>query len=383
MKKTKILVVSPTPTHPKNAGNRARINDLLNLIKSLGHDVYFLHIEQEKGDENKMREIWGEHFISVEYRRDSHRLAVLKRKYGGYFDQDLKYIYDIDEWYDSSLNKVVLDLHAKHNFDTVIVEYIFISKVFECFDDSVRKIIDTHDVFTNRHRQYLLQNQQPRWFSTSKKGEAKACNRADLVLAIQDKEKEFYSSICKSKVVTVGHLVPVQDTPIINNSSNKLLFVASNNPVNVQGMKYFLEKIFPEVQKKIPDVEISLVGSVCKDINDQPGLKKLGFVDDLKKVYDKADIVINPVIINTGLSIKNLEALGSAKPLVTSTVGAEGLESGVGKAYRIADSPQEFTDHLVEILSDEKIRLSLAQGASDFVKECNKLVFEQMKKVLS
>ena len=383
MKKTKVLVISPTPTHPQNAGNRARIFDLLNLVKSLGHDVYFLHIKQTKGDENKMREIWGEHFISVDYQKQPHKLSRLKRKYGGYFNTDLKYIYDIDEWYDPSLDNVVLDLNAKYNFDTVIVEYVFMSKVLKCFDNSVRKIIDTHDVFTNRHRQYLDYNQRPQWFSTSKKGEAKACNRADVVIAIQDKEKEFYSSICKSEVVTVGHLVPVQDRPTINNNSYKLLFVASDNPINVGGMRYFLEKIFPQVQKKVPSVEVYLVGSVCKEIEDQPGLIKLGFVDDLKKIYKEADVVINPVIINTGLSIKNLEALGSAKPLVTSKVGAEGLEAGIGVAYRVADSAQEFVNHLVEILSDENVRLSLGQGASDFVKDCNKLVSEQMKKILS
>ena len=383
MKKTKVLVISPTPTHPQNAGNRARIFDLLNLIKSLGHDVYFLHIKQTKGDENKMRELWGEHFISVDYHRESHKFSTLKRKFGGYFNEDLKYTYGIDEWYDPSLDNVVLDLHEKHNFDTVIVEYVFISKVLECFDSSVKKIIDTHDVFTNRHRHYLEQNQKPQWFSTSKKEEAKACNRADVVLAIQDKEKDFYSSICKSEVVTVGHLVPVQDKPGININSNKLLFVASDNPINVEGMKYFLDSIFPEVQNKVENVKVLLVGSVCKSIEDQPGLNKLGFVDDLKKTYEEADIVINPVLYNTGLSIKNLEALGFAKPLVTSKVGAEGLEEGIGKAYRIADSSEEFINHLVEILTDEKVRLSLAVGASDFVKNCNNTVSEEMKKILS
>ena len=383
MKKTKVLVISPTPTHPQNAGNRARIFDLLNLIKSLGHDVYFLNLKQEKCDENKMRELWGEHFISVDYHRGSHKLSALKRKYGGYFNDDLKYTYGIDEWYDPSLDNVVLDLHAKHKFDTVIVEYVFISKVLECFDSSVQKIIDTHDVFTNRHRHYLEQNQKPQWFSTSQKEEAKACNRADVVLAIQDKEKGFYSSICKSDVVTVGHLVPVQENPSVDINSNKLLFVASDNPINVEGMKYFLDTIFPEVKNKVENVEVMLVGSVCKGIEDQPGLNKLGFVDDLKKTYEEADIVINPVLYNTGLSIKNLEALGYAKPLVTSKVGAEGLEVGGGKAYRIADSSQEFINHLVEILTDEKVRLSLADAAADFVRNSNDIVSDEMKKILN
>ncbi len=383
MKKTKILVISPTPTHPQNAGNRARISDLLGLMQRLGHEVHFIHLTREKGDEEKMREVWGENFISVDYHREPHKLSALKRRYGGYFSTDLKYTYDIDEWYDSSLNKVVVDLHAKHNFNTVIVEYMFISKVLECFDSSVRKIIDTHDVFTNRHRHYLEQNQKPQWFSTSKLGEAKACNRADVVLAIQDKEKDFYLNISRSNVETVGHLVAVQDKPFINSNSHKLLFVASDNAINIEGINYFLDKIFPEVQKKVVAVEVNLVGSVCKGVKERAGLRKLGFVDDLKKAYEEADIIINPVSYNTGLSIKNLEALGYAKPLVTSKVGTEGLEAGMGVAYRVADSTQEFIDHLVEILLDEKIRLSLARAAADFAKASNATVSAQMTKILS
>ena len=63
----RILMISPVPTHPADAGNRARVLSLSTILREIGHDVYFMHVEQEAGDAQAMRTNWGDRYIPVEY----------------------------------------------------------------------------------------------------------------------------------------------------------------------------------------------------------------------------------------------------------------------------------------------------------------------------
>lgn len=380
--KRKILVISPTPTHPQVAGNRARIDGLISSMRTIGHDVFFLHIKNEEGDARLMRDIWGDNFLSVEYTKPESKTARIKRRLKGFFNPDARYTYTIDEWYDNSLDTKLAELSSKIKFDTVIVEYVFFSKALECFGNHVLKIIDTHDAFANRHRHYLEKGQFPKWYSTSASEETKGFDRADIVIAIQDKEREMFARQTRAHVITVGHIVPLHKAPENASHSGQMLFVASDNAINVDGINYFIEKIFPGIRQKVPEAELVLAGSICNAIEDQTGIVKLGRVDDLQPVYDSAAMVINPVLFNTGLSIKNLEALGYSKPLVTAPVGADGIEDGAGEAFVVAENADEFTAAVIKILTDGENARQLAAAAGRYAKKWNHCVIQQLEGVL-
>lgn len=383
MAKRRILLVSPTPTHPQTAGNRARVDGLLTGLQQLGHDVYFCLVQSERGDDEVMRTIWGDKFFSIPYTRPHSRLSRWKRKLKGLYDPNSKYVFSIDEWYDPAIDPHILKLENRFQFDTVVVEYVFFSRVLELFGSNVLKVLDTHDVFTDRHLKYLENGQVPRWFSTTRSGEARALDRADVVVAIQDKEREFFASLTSKQVICIEHIVALREPAVQHDTGKRMLFVASDNSINTDGINYFIAEVFPDIRKAVPDVELVLAGSVCKAVNDQPGVVKLGRVEDLTPVYDSSSIVINPVYFNTGLSIKNLEALGYAKPLVTASVGTEGLEEGIGKAYLVADSPDEITRSIIHLLSDADYAMGLARRAYDFAAEKNRKTLKQLGDILA
>ena len=81
---------------------------------------------------------------------------------------------------------------------------------------------------------------------------------------------------------------------------------------------------------------------------------------------------------NTGLSIKNLEALGYSKPLVTSSVGSEGIGSGANSAYLVAENAQEFSSAVIKILTDENYAKQLASAAGQYAYDWNKTVIQQL-----
>ena len=389
--KKKILVISPVPSHPQNQGNRARIYNLLVNIKEMGQDVYFVHIKQEVGNSKSMQQCWREKYYSIPYERPktAYKKPIKKlgqkivRKLCSLVDSDPKFTYMIDDWYDDSINEVLNDLSKSINPDVVIVEYVFLSKALECFGKNVLKIIDTHDIFADRYKLYQQNKQRPRWFSTTKKEENKGLSRADIVIAIQQKEADILTKRLKNtKVVIVGHLVSLYQLTK-EKLNKKILFIGSRNRINVNGINYFIKDVFSQIKLKFYDAQLILAGDICNVVESFDGCIKLGRVDNLKDAYELADLVINPILFGTGLKIKNIEALGYSKPLVTTTVGAEGIENGAGKAFLIAESPEQFVSHMTEIFSsDIESYKKLSSNAYNYAKEWNLNCLQILRKTL-
>ena len=91
-----------------------------------------------------------------------------------------------------------------------ILSYVFYSRLFESMPGTVRKLIDTHDVFSDRFRLYRAHGQANEFFSTGRTEEGKALDRADAVLAIQEWDANHFRSLTARPVVVVGHLAPVR-----------------------------------------------------------------------------------------------------------------------------------------------------------------------------
>ncbi len=340
----------------------------------MNHDVHFLHLKRELGDDKLMQEFWGDKFYSVPYKDPGTNLS-LTRKVGErlkcIFEEERAFTYAIDDWYDDSIDKFFVQLSRRIAFNVVMVEYVFFSKALECFGKNALKIIDTHDVFTNRHRLFLQSGQRPKWYSTTANEEAKGLNRADVIIAIEQNEKEFFSKLTDKKVIMVGHTVPLFK-PVRNASDDKnILFVGSANKFNVEGIHYFIENIFPKIRTDFSGAKLVLAGRVCNAVEDFSGCIKLGELDDITVAYNMADLVINPVRFGTGLNIKSIEALGYSRPLVTTRIGSKGLEGGANEAFLAADTPEDFALAIVKIFSDSEFCSRLSKNAYDFAKRWN------------
>lgn len=383
MKTKRVLLISPVPSHPQTAGNRIRIYNLARAIKQLGHDLYFAHIEREIGDTDAMKKCWGNSYhFTIPYSKPNKLSLRIRKKLKSFIDKDSKYTFHIDAWYDDSANDCLKKLHKKYQFDIVFVEYAFFSKALTCFPDHVIKVIDTHDVFTNRHKIYLKNNYNYNWFSTTSGQERKGLRRADIIIAIQDKEKEALSRLSRKKTVVVGHTVKTKiiqrDPPLRGN----ILFIGSSNQGNIDAIDFFCNEVFPIIKHSVPYATLLVAGPVCRVLNSvTEDIVKLGVVANLETIYDKTDIVINPVRLGTGLKIKNIEALGYSKPLVTTSIGAEGMETGMGKAFLVADDAKSFADAVTKIFSTRNHFQSLSKHGYEFATSWNEEQFRSLQQI--
>ena len=100
--------------------------------------------------------------------------------------------------------------------------------------------------------------------------------------------------------------------------------------------------ILPEIRDRVPTTELRLVGRPGPDTSDlarAPGVVATGTVDDLAAELTRADVAVVPVRFGSGTRIKILEAFAHRIPVVSTTIGAEGLDVTNGRELLIADDP--------------------------------------------
>jgi succinoglycan biosynthesis protein ExoO len=148
--------------------------------------------------------------------------------------------------------------------------------------------------------------------------------------------------------------------------AGQLLFVGSNTAPNVEGLRWFLECVWPDILLQEPQTRLDVVGTVCAAVSANPkGVTLRGLVDDLAPFYASAGIVISPLRQGSGLKIKLVEALRFGKAAVVTSTTLQGVEAMLGAAVRRADTPEAFCDAIVHLQRDPAARAVLAQAALD------------------
>jgi glycosyltransferase involved in cell wall biosynthesis len=131
-------------------------------------------------------------------------------------------------------------------------------------------------------------------------------------------------------------------------------------PHNDDGLQSFLRTVWPLVLTKMPDAHLRVIGRDATS-----GLLELaaeiwnsvtieGYVPDLNDALDQAAALVNPLRFGSGIKLKVFEALGRSLPVVSTEVGAEGIESGPGTGVLIANEPAETADLLCALTSVER-----------------------------
>lgn len=374
-----ILIISPAPTHPGTAGNEARVLSIAKTLMNDGHCVHFLFSDRQLGNYGQMEVYWGERFYPVPFKRANYRRDIIHIA--------LRFINgerrSIDRWYGQGIDEAIDKIKQKIMFDVVIVEYVILSRALLRFGPEVLKVIDTIDVFSDRHKNMAKSGLKPDWYSTTRKEEGRGLDRANVVMAITSEDRDALLKITKSKIVEVSHILNACKSSNNRVSDKKILFVGSLNPMNLQAIVYFADKVLPLVKEKHPQAEFIIAGSVCKKLGNRPEWLKAGVVDDLEPLYNSASVVINPMLYGTGLNIKSIDALCRARPLVTTTVGARGLMEGAGKAFLVGDGPDSFAANVIKLLNDDFLSESLSKNAYDFALAWNRRNIEALRSIIA
>jgi len=159
-----------------------------------------------------------------------------------------------------------------------------------------------------------------------------------------------------------------------SSGTNTLLFVGTMSyPPNADAVRFFCKQIFPLIRQRVPDVKLCVVG-----LEPPPEVRALealgnivvtGEVEDLTEYYRQAQVVIVPMRAGAGTRLKILEAMALGRPVVSTSVGCEGLAVRHGEHLMVADQPADFAGQVIELLANHEQRRRLCQRARRLVEQ--------------
>lgn len=342
MSPLKILVVSPIPSHPAVQGNSVRIQAFGLELKRRGVRADFLYYGMEglsKEQAEVMIGFWHRFFF---VRSQPLARPTFARSWG------------IDDWCADQLCDTVKDLVSVHQYDAVIVNYVWMSKVLAGFDGPL-KLIDTHDLFGDRHLTAEEQSLEPRWFFTTIDEEHRGFERANVVIGIQQRESEQIQKRFSGPVVTVGHPVELGflRRPHTEHPSFTFGYLGSGNPWNVRSVLAIDSAL---AQERV--ARWALAGTISRrrlTLQSHPFL--LGVVDQVERFYDVVECVLNPMLGGTGLKIKTIEAIAFGKPVIGTRDAFEGLRTE--HAFHQLDTIDDMIDAMKAYTTSGALREEL------------------------
>ena len=230
---------------------------------------------------------------------------------------------------------------------------------------------------SNPAAKYLLQQQWQRML----RFEREALSRFDLVLAVSQADAETFGRLYPGALRAPVHVVQTGvDTeyfaPATATTPRRahLVFTGSMDWLpNEDGMLHFVRDILPLIRQAEPEATLSIIGRAptpaVRRLADEHGIEVTGRVDDVRPHIAAGSVYVVPLRIGGGTRLKIFEAMGMAKAIVSTTVGAEGLPVTDGADIVIADEPPAFAEAVVRLIRDEPWRARLEQAARQLVVE--------------
>lgn len=137
---------------------------------------------------------------------------------------------------------------------------------------------------------------------------------------------------------------------------------------NTEAVEWFVREVLPLVRRSVPTATVRIVGRGAERVDwvrGEPGVELVGPVDELSTELDRADVSIVPIRVGAGTRLKVVEALANRLPLVTTTVGCEGIDVRTGVNTLIADDEAAFAEACIRLLTDGDLRQRLADSGAE------------------
>jgi len=141
---------------------------------------------------------------------------------------------------------------------------------------------------------------------------------------------------------------------------------------NVDGIRFYIEEVWPRVRAQVPNAQLRVVGKnppaalVQRNV---PGVRFTGFVDDVRDHARDAQAFVIPLRVGGGTRIKAFEAMAMGLPVVSTTIGIEGLDVDHGTHFLRADGVDELASATLKLLADGALRLKLSRAARELVED--------------
>lgn len=321
------LVLSPFATAPLDAGQRKRAMQTTRLLKDLGYRVTYLLYAFERGWRqsanegliDQMRAQWDELIV-----HPAGPKTGLPPEHGA--------THHLDEWWDDGFGTFLHALTHYRFFDLVVVHNVWLSKAFDIVPGSSLKILDSHDVFSSRIEFFRERNGPPEFFLPSPEQERVGIGRADVVLAIQEAERQWFAAGSSAAAVTLAYQLEPNAAPpaarrdYLHPRKVRFGILASPSVFNTVGVESFLSAVKEQVKATFAPAEVLVAGNVCDRLYGRGPWQLLGPIDDEEAFLGKVDFVLAPIFFGSGFKIKVADAVFRGLPVIAASHAAAGVK---------------------------------------------------------
>jgi glycosyltransferase involved in cell wall biosynthesis len=376
----RVLIVMPYSIYPPHHGGAVR---LYNLVRTLGSrcELYLLIFSRD-GEDPVQRAELEPHCARVDFHRWVP--AIERDRWGLQPPNALLFASPV------AAGKI-RDIVAGHDIHLVQLEYTELGQYLAEVPAGIPSILTEHDIAFRSHarrRRLGFQRRFPegRAFGSSRadwrrllRYEVAASRTASQVHAMSADDARFLArylpdGAARLRVVPNGvdcdHYAPPAGAP----PRRGVLYVGNfENLPNVDAIEYLAAEVWPLVRAKLPDARLDVVGANVSDrvrrFDGQDGITVLGELADLRGAYHGHQVMVAPIRAGSGTRLKILEAFAAGIPVVSSTLGAEGIPAEHGRHLLLADTSADFAHEVVRVLGDGALAESLTGAAVVLVRQ--------------
>ncbi|MCR4337676.1 MAG: glycosyltransferase family 4 protein [Candidatus Omnitrophica bacterium] len=293
--------------------------------------------------------------------------------------------YSIVKYHTSEMSETIRTTLKLGQFNAVHVDHLHMASYHSAFKTHPC-VLDEHNVESQimercaqveenflKKKLFALQAERMKTF------ESRMIKKFTACLAVSDDDVKILKRWAGEK--TLVHLIPngfdgnyfnptaSSATNVLEKEGPILLFTGSMDWLpNEDAVVYFAREIFPKILEKIPGTKFYIVGKdpsprVKQLTQNQPNIIVTGRVEDVRPFVAQSDVFVVPLRIGGGTRLKILEAMAMGKAVVSTSLGAEGIEATHGRDLVIADQPTSFAQEVLNLIPDPQRREIMGKAA--------------------
>ena len=376
----KLLWVNPHFLHPTTKGGQIRTLEMMRHLNRW-HEIHYVALENPSEPEGLAR--------SAEYCAKAYPIphALPRRGSAAFVAQAAANLLDplplaITRYRSALMKSEVTRLLSIGNFDRLVCDFLFSAPNVPALSQALLFQHNVETTIWDRHLANARSAPARAFFRIQRnrmsRYEGEVCRQAAHVVAVSSQDAQRFRTLFQAKRVSevpTGVDVPSFTPPKQQSCEHKadLVFVGSMDWLpNIDGCNYFVREILPLIRQKRPNCTVGIVGrspgsGILEMARADSRVLVSGTVPDIRPYFWGSSVSIVPLRIGGGTRLKIFEAMAAQTPIVSTTIGAEGLPIVPGHNLYLADTPESFAQRCLELLDSEEKRKQIAQNAFEMV----------------
>ncbi len=378
-----ILILAPKVPYPPIDGGAIATLSLAKSLKNAGNKVTFLAINTSKHKvniEDIPKELVKE--LNIKIVEINTKVNLFKAVFNLLFS---KLPYNGIRFYNDNYTKVLIKLLKKDNFDLIQLEGLYMS----LYLDKIRKnskapvVMRAHNV---EHiiwkRNYMFESNfiKKKYYKILSKRvlllEKYITNKLDACVPISQHDYKVFRSLgikIPMQVAVAGiNTEHVNDNLRKINYSNVFFIGALDWIPNQEGLKWFVDKVWPKIYDKYPGKNFHIAGRnapkwIIKNVK-KPGVIYHGEIESARDYMEEYGIMVVPLFAGSGMRIKILEGMAAGITIITTSIGLEGINAKNGEEVLLADDENNFIEKICFVFENHDICRNIGQNATEFIR---------------